>query len=285
MTQNFSFEVNIEERMPQSGKVFFVNRMTSDYALAHPFDVDGFIEQVFQKYEQMAQDDPQNFGRVVHDREQLRRLWNLVLQMPERGDKSLYPNDNGQQPALMEVWHKAGDFWRRGLRLGDTMPDVVPPCKITRLDGGEWIALFPKDMPLLNVLLTDSKSNSEVLESEVERHLDGASADAPLPSNLFSEDITAMMNIEDRKVCPTPPASETKRPRRLGRPLRSQQSDVMQLYGSPAITIEHVENEHSERNRKIFAAVATAIVFLILINTVGLFGIAAIGLLAGGILK
>ena len=36
---------------------------------------------------------------------------------------------------------------------------------------------------------------------------------------------------------------------------------------------------------KIFAAVATAAVFIVLVNTIGLFGIAALGLLAGGLIK
>lgn len=73
---------------------------------------------------------------------------------------------------------------------------------------------------------------------------------------------------------------ERPRPRRV----RRQKVDVMKLYSSPAIKVEH-KDDHSERNRKIIAAIATAVVFLILINTVGLFGIAALGLIAGGILK
>ena len=58
----------------------------------------------------------------------------------------------------------------------------------------------------------------------------------------------------------------------------------LRRYGSPAIEVKH-EDDHSERNRKIFAAIATAIVFVILFYTIGLFGIAAIGLLASGIIK
>ena len=59
----------------------------------------------------------------------------------------------------------------------------------------------------------------------------------------------------------------------------------MALHTSPAITVDHSDDDHSERNKKIFAAVATAVVFVVLVNTVGLFGIAALGLLAGGIVK
>ena len=64
-----------------------------------------------------------------------------------------------------------------------------------------------------------------------------------------------------------------------------KQVDVMNLHTTPAIQIKHDDNDNSERNRKIFAAIATAIVFLILINTIGLFGVAALGLLAGGLIK
>ena len=59
----------------------------------------------------------------------------------------------------------------------------------------------------------------------------------------------------------------------------------MALHTSPAITVAHSDDDHSQRNMKIFAAVATAAVFLVLVNTVGLFGVAALGLLAGGLVK
>ena len=150
MTQ-YNFTTNIEKRMPTTGEVFFVDRMTSDYAEQQPFDVDAFIESVFQKYEQMAQEDA--YARAMgwnETREALRRHWDATLgERNPRGNAALYPNKNGEKhPALMEVWHKAGDYWRRGLRLGDVLPAVVPPCKITRTEDG-WIALFPKDMYLL----------------------------------------------------------------------------------------------------------------------------------------
>ena len=53
--RHFNFETNIQERMPQTGKVFYVKRMTADYAECFPFDVDGFIEDIYQKYQQMEQ--------------------------------------------------------------------------------------------------------------------------------------------------------------------------------------------------------------------------------------
>jgi hypothetical protein len=143
MTQ-YNFTTNIEKRMPTTGEVFFVDRMTSDYAVQHPFDVDAFIESVFQKWQACETVD------FRETREALRRQWDATLgERNPSGNAALYPNKNGEKhPALMEVWHKAGDYWRRGLRLGDVLPAVVPPCKITRTEEG-WIALFPKDVHLL----------------------------------------------------------------------------------------------------------------------------------------
>lgn len=151
MTQTFNFTTNIEKRMPTTGEVFFVDRMTSDYAVQHPFDVDAFIESVYQKYEQMAQEDAYAQAMGWNEtREALRRQWDATLGCRNpRGNAALYPNKNGEKhPALIEVWLKAGDYWRCGLRLGDVLPAVTPGCKITRTDSG-WIALFPKDADLL----------------------------------------------------------------------------------------------------------------------------------------
>jgi len=141
MTQ-FNFTTNIERRMPQTGKVFCIDRMTSDYADQHPFDVDGFIESVYQEFAGTEFEE---------SRETLRSIWKAVLSVTSpRGDASLYPNKDGRKrAAAMNVWSKAGDYWRRGFNQGDTLPDMVPMTKITRLDDGAWIALFPKDAHLL----------------------------------------------------------------------------------------------------------------------------------------
>lgn len=85
------------------------------------FDVDKFIADVHQKYEQMAQENPA-LAAWAKTEEELRKLWDAVLNdRRPGGDASLYPNAHGPQPALMEVWHKAGDFWRAKYRLGDTL--------------------------------------------------------------------------------------------------------------------------------------------------------------------
>ena len=148
--EKFGFTTNIERRVPGTGKVYMIDRMTSDWAVAHPLDVDGFIEDVYQKYLMMAEDDPSLKG-WVRSREELHRLWIMVLSCKNpAGDASLYPNRDGRQdPACMEVWHLAGDYWRRGLRYGDVLPERCPSFGITRLPDGGWISLSPKDLHLL----------------------------------------------------------------------------------------------------------------------------------------
>lgn len=364
MTQTFNFTTNIEHRMPDTGKVYCIDRMTSDWAKAHPFDVDGFIEQVFDKYNQIAQDDPRNFGGIVRSREQLHRLWNLVLQMPIQGDKNLYPNNHGrQEPALMEVWLKAGDFWRCGLRKGDVLPDCLPMTKITRLgDGSEWIALFPKDMGLLEQTadkgetkcheivavertVTDSVDNTKTannqrpdepseqndapeyceseksepmrtaveldmfaqMQAELEavrcenEALKAENENLTMQCNMTQTEVCTPLDDFDTENCPCetqgqPSTSHGERCRHqeydrqsFAERKRRQQEQARRsyehLYSTPAITVDHDTDDHSDRNRKILAAVATAVVFIVLVNTVGLFGIAAIGLLAGGFIK
>ena len=67
------------------------------------FDVDAFINDVYNRFCGTPNEE---------SREDLQALWNKVLTMPRGGDASLYPNAHGPRPALLEVWHKAGDFWR-----------------------------------------------------------------------------------------------------------------------------------------------------------------------------
>jgi len=153
--RQFNFTTNIEHRMPTTGMVYCIDRMTSDYAEQHPLDVDGFIESVYQEFAG---------SEFEESREALRNIWTAVLSVTSPcGDASFYPNNNGaRRAAAMKVWHKAGDYWRRGLRIGDTLPDRVPMCKITRLYDGGWIALFPKDMHLLS----EPSTKQEVVTTE-----------------------------------------------------------------------------------------------------------------------
>ena len=402
-----SFDVNIERRMPTTGRVYVVDRMTSDYAQAHPFDVDGFIEEVFEHW------------NGTESRETIRQYFNYglgrrgekfsthcpakhrdrVVKDPRTGIGQIefgkFPEHvGGLRPALIEAWNKGAEYHTKGFRQGDVLPAKLPACKITRIgDGREWIALFPKDMWMLCEEIKEDNSatilNDVAVGAGAERRFrppleferekgrvkseeekekvkvkseefaaayekekgkvkseefaaagekeDGrekvrvnseefASAEEDISWNpchpclnnsaeerekgkVNSEEFAAadgrekgrvnseeFASADDIPCIPCHPCQENNaaeepaavkmEPRRRQREQRRQKVDVMKLYGGPAITIEHSEEEdRRERNKKILAAVATVAVFIILLNTVGLFGIAALGLLAGGIVK
>ena len=278
MTQNFNFEVNIERLNPFTGQLLMVDRMTSDYAAAHPFDVDAYLEQVYQKW---AECETVQFRET---REALRKVWNAVLSDNRPGgNAALYPNAQEPHPALMEVWHKAGDFWRRGLRINDTLPAQVPITKITRLQDGSWIALFPKDKHLLEQPCEIREQQEDIVTEEqqpISEPLSLCVEDKPA-----TEPIEAIAEAEPMAMAPDPKpkrrnkSHSTLRTPHSTNPLPRQQLDLF----APAATSE--SNEQSDVWKKIGAGVATAAIALILINTIGLFGIAALGLIAGGLVR
>ena len=244
--EKFGFTTNIERRVPGTGKVYMIDRMTSDWAVAHPLDVDGFIEDVYQKYLMMAEDDPSLKG-WVRSREELHRLWIMVLSCKNpAGDASLYPNRDGRQdPACMEVWHLAGDYWRRGLRYGDVLPERCPSFRITRLPDGGWISLSPKDLHLLT---------------------DGQPA-----------------VLRQAHSC-VPSVASDHRSSATGSVLRQAQEPLRQepLRQEP-VSEDFVDND--EKMRKVIAFVGAVAITLLMIHFFGLLGPAVFGLLAGGILK
>jgi len=205
MTQ-FNFTTNIEKRMPGTGKVFCIDRMTSDYAQAHPLDVDGFIESVYLEFAGTEFEE---------SRETLRSIWTAVLSVTSpRGDASLYPNENGRKrAAAMKVWHKAGDYWRRGFRLGDTLPDMVPMTKTTRLDDGGWIALFPKDICLLSTTATTPEVSASGSSTTPEASASGSST-APATSASGSS-TTPAASASGSSAPVTEPARNQPEPRQL----------------------------------------------------------------------
>ncbi len=191
--KQFGFETNIERRSPFTGNVFMIDRMTSQWAEEHPLDVDAYIEQVWQKYQAMVQENLQQAAWAA-SREQLRKMWDDVLgDMNPRGNAKLYPNHDGrQQPALMEVWLKAGDYWRRGLRLGDVIPAMVPSFKITRIGsddqlierysaadkaGTAWISLGDCDMHLLTDSADSARGQSPDMDDSARGQVPGMGAD------------------------------------------------------------------------------------------------------------
>jgi len=271
--EKFGFTTNIERRVPGTGKVYMIDRMTSDWAVAHPLDVDGFIEDVYQKYLMMAEDDPSLKG-WVRSREELHRLWIMVLSCKNpAGDASLYPNRDGRQdPACMEVWHLAGDYWRRGLRYGDVLPERCPSFRITRLPDGGWISLSPKDLHLLTdaqpaVLrqaqepLEQARSCEHVAASE--QRVDDCEHE-PVYSDPIAEIISEAVQ-EDPVVLQSSAA---------GSALRQAQEPLKQAV---------VDND--EKMRKVIAIVGAVAITLLMIHFFGLLGPAVFGLLAGGILK
>ena len=175
--RQWNFDVNIEKRNPWTGNVYYISRMTSDWAERHPLNVGDVIEGVYREFEGTEFEE---------SREELWRVWTAVLSVSSpQGDASLYPNRGGRRrAAAMKVWLLAGDYWRRGFRLGDTLPAMVPGCRITRIDGDgraierysladrpgtAWIALFPKEMGLLDEVApaleghTDSTDSTDIV--------------------------------------------------------------------------------------------------------------------------
>lgn len=292
MTHNFSFETNIEKRMPQTGKVFFVDRMTSDYAKAHPLNVDDFIESVYQKFAG---------SEFEESREAMKKIWTAVLSVTSpRGDASLYPNKNDEHhPALMEVWSKAGDYWRRGFRTGDTLPAVVPGCKITRFDDCEWIALFPKEADLLNTNGTNDTNiqepeYSEPVKSEpsVESVVENTSAVSHQPS-CVEQDLFAQMQMQIDQL-----KQENERLKQCNmiqstRVSESEQAAVCTPPPSPrrrrAVVVEQVIDDEKtglpEWVKYLGGAVATIIALVVIFKTGLLIPVALVGLGLSGLLK
>lgn len=93
--------------------------------------------------------------------------------------------------------------------------------------------------------------------------------------------------VEPEPVVVAPRPTERERNAAASR-RRREQREAQRLSYEARLEQEAAEAEayaRQQERRKIFAAVATAVVFVVLVNTVGLFGIAALGLLAGGLVK
>ena len=330
--RQWSFDVNIEKRNPWTGNVYFISRMTSDWAERNPLNVDQFIEDVYREFEGTEFEE---------SREELRRVWTAVLAVSSpQGDASLYPNRGGRRrAAAMKVWLLAGDYWRRGFRTGDVLPAMVPGCRITRIGGDgraierysladrpgtAWIALFPKEMGLLDedapaevadaptleghTDITDSTDSFEAVQTTPDPSYSGGEAAAEVdPSSIDprDEEIAALrariaeleaqaspviepignQAIDIVIVSPRP----TERERNAARRQRRREQREAQRHSYEArLAQEAAEAEayaRQQERRKIFAAVGAAAVTLVMIYFFGLLGPAVFGLLAGGLLK
>ena len=149
----------------------------------------------------------------------------------------------------MEVWHLAGDYWRRGLRYGDVLPERCPSFRITRLPDGGWISLSPKDLHLL----TDAQP---AVHRQAQEPLEQAHSCVPSVASDHRSSATGSVLRQAQKPCA--------------------------VSGSSAGS-ETVSND--EKMRKVIAIVGAVAITLLMIHFFGLLGPAVFGLLAGGILK
>lgn len=307
--RQFDFTTNIEHRVPGTGKVFMIDRMTSDWAECHPLNVDQLIEDVYQEFAGTEFEE---------SREALRKVWMATLSMPVQGDKSVYPNNGGaSRPAAVKVWLMAGDYWRSGLRMGDVLPEKCPSTRITRLEDGGWIALFPKDLHLLESSspvtepVADEESTLPKIDDEKLKSNDSdgtMEAHEPQELSLFDTDdekrTTTNAAKGDQGVTeinatatyhsgtPLAPTlsereknAECRRRRKAEREAKrmAQQRAYEERMEREAREAEEVERE--EQRKKIIAAVGAAAITLVMIYYFGLLGPAVFGLLAGGLLK
>lgn len=296
--RQFNFDTNIEERMPQTGKVYYISRMTSDWAEAHPFDLGAFIEQVYEKYQKIAAEDTR-LAAWAKTREELRRQWVTTMSVTRvSGDATIYPNRDGrQEPALMEVWQKAGEYWARGLRLGDTLPKLVPPCRVTRLDDGGWIALFPKELNLLDVSGEEQEVSEdlEVREDDIEATEQGATetnATAPYHSGAMPV-LEPVLEVSEEKPEPRPviePVRNQGNEEMATRQRQQRREERERVQRSYEERMEREAREaemaaRGEQRKKLLAAAGAAAVTLVMIHFFGLLGPAVFGMVCGGILK
>lgn len=226
MTQ-YNFTTNIEHRSHNTGKVYGVDRMTFDYAQAHPLDVEGFIEGVYQEFAGTAYEE---------SRETLHKVWRAVLGCKNPcGDRTLYPNRNGgHRPASMKVWLKAGEYWRMGLTPDDTLPCVAPMHRITRLDNGEWIALFPKDMHLLESEERRVKSEEFLSEEgRVKSEESSVIEDAANCTNGNAEPVVTEETADVTDLEPAPVCTDNAELEQLRAENHRLQEQIVQMANQP----------------------------------------------------
>ena len=297
---DFNFTTNIEKRMPRTGEVFAIDRMTSDYASKHPLDVDGFIESVYQEFAGTEFEET---------REVLNRLWTAVLSVTSpQGDASLYPNNGGaKRAAAMKVWLMAGNYWKFGFHENDTLPDRIPMTRITRLNDGSWIALFEKDAHLIEngnscdplvasgkaerriencATATESSSTPELLREKVTTdNTDDIEAarnqSEPRQLDLFGEELEQLRAENERLKAQMEQKTTRSRRQKQGNTNATEQPDYL------ARALEKEKNIKNENKLlKTLGYLATMTVVLLVIWETGLIiPIGLIGLATSGIIK
>ena len=300
---NFNFKVNIERLNPFTGQLLYVDRMTSDYAQAHPFDVDGYLKQVADKHGADYQRVREFFYYPLQGIDRCpAKHRDKVVKDPKTGIGQIefgkWPSFvNGCEPAIIEAWNEGAKFATKGFKYGDTLPDRLPMCKITRLEDGGWIALFPKDKHLLDAdIIIDrmlARPEEEVKEVEV--------ADQTTPTPPTQEGNTEPRTQEGSSdafamrqevISASVMHEEPKPKRRASKPqtsnLKPQTHRQLDLFGEP-IETSVIDDAQDQSNHKLLKAagitLAGVAVMAILIHTGMLIPMGLIGLAAGGILK
>ena len=244
------------------------------------FDVDKFIADVCKKYEQMAQENPA-LAAWAKTEEELRQLWDAVLNVRRPGgDASLYPN---QHPALMEVWHKAGDFWRAKYRLGDKLLCDQNGAALSPAELG-WIAKAKASGNTENKeFLYDSNHATEGgllptennLQANTEDATPAAAGDTNTEPNFTTDQGVASSDARD----PIFKAKQARRPKKAAEPKPQQLSlfdkELQEEQEEPAVN-------KLMRGAGYLVAASVAIILVWqtgLIIPLGLIGLGASGLL------
>ena len=231
--KQFGFETNIERRSPFTGNVFMIDRMTSQWAEEHPLDVDAYIEQVAQKHgadvERVRLFFNYGLGKkgeawATHcpakHRDKVKKDPKTGIGILTMGQWPEYVN--GCEPALIEAWNKAGEYHTKGLRQGDVLPEQTPACKITRLEDGGWIALFPKDMHLLTDSADSARGQVPGMEAVVKDNLTTETTDSTS---------TSISNTNSQSKETNPAAAGENNP---GGAVREDSNPVLESNEAPA---------------------------------------------------
>ena len=247
------------------------------------FDVDKFIADVCKKYEQMAQENPA-LAAWAKTEEELRKLWDAVLNVRRPGgDASLYPNQHGPQPALMEVWHKAGDFWRAKYRLGDKLLCDQNGAALSPAELG-WIAKAKASSDTENDdILYDSNHATEGGLLPTENNLQAKPEDATPAA--AGETNTETNIATDQGAASREARQPIFKPKRTRRPKKAAEPKPQQL----SLFDQELQEEQEEpavnklmRGAGYLAAASVAIILVWqtgLIIPLGLIGLATSGLL------
>jgi len=312
----YNFKTNIELRVPGTDRVYAIQRMTSEWAERNTFDVDAFVSNVAQRHGADAERVRKFFNYGLGRKGEKfsthcpAKHTDRVVKDPKTGIGQLvmgkFPDYvNGCEPALIEAWNKGAEYHTKGFRMGDTLPDRLPMCKITCQADGSWVALFPKELHLLDDIekadepmqpiieaashqAAEPENNLVVIEPEINQAIESTAEVEPIlmEAEPIIETVTEPEPIE---AVIEPEIIQTVRQRNAeSRRRRREEREARQRAYEEQMAREAQEAEdyaREQERKKIFAAIGAAAITLVLIYFFGLLGPAVFGLLAGGVLK